>query len=545
MPRGDQRTGIDEVLQGLENHDRVQMYRPCASGKTLIDLKIIEESGVNKVLVTVPSLSLMKQVRDYFLQQASRPFDYKCVCSQLDSKQNDGENDTIAVNEDELGGRAKVTTNPDDIADFLNQNNGRIQILFSTYQSLDKVAEALAQSGIELDLAIADEAHKTAGRGDKEFALIHDNDKLPIAKRIYQTATPRVVTKVAAGKAEEEGLEIACMSDEAVFGPVVHEMTYKQAIEADIISDYHLVAVEVDINDLPSRIQELYRQNPNDPLAQEVINMFAVQKTMNEYDTSRLLSFHSTTAQANALAQVLDQEENCQGFHVNGTMLAGERERRFQGFVGSPNKAVLTNARCLTEGVDIPQIDVVFFADRRSSPVDVTQAVGRVMRKDPANPNKIGIVAVPIIKDKETSNWSNWEKFIEIVIALAEHDDRMISDIDSLAKSGGGGGRIDFLPSDPNLTDEERQRLIEAFNTRLIRSAKPKLSQILFFDFNSFAVRARELSQRKRPGDVKRWFDEQSKAGNLCGFDRMKTLFKQAYPNEKATNTNIGNKIWG
>jgi predicted helicase len=219
--REDQEHAIENVHQGFKEHDRGQLILPCGTGKTLTGLWIKEKEDAKTTIVAVPSIALIKQTKDAWQEQKSKDFDYLCICSDNDV---DSSGDSVKVSSEELDqDSSKVTTDVNDIKKFLKKSNGD-KVIYTTYQSLPKLMSANKLAKVKFDLALIDEAHKTTGKHGERFTLIHDNQNLDIKKRLYMTATPKIASDSVDGEL------VADMSNEEIYGPEFHRMSFGEAI---------------------------------------------------------------------------------------------------------------------------------------------------------------------------------------------------------------------------------------------------------------------------------------------------------------------------
>jgi superfamily II DNA or RNA helicase len=404
--------------------------------------------GSTRTLVLVPSLSLLAQTLREWAANAAQPFDYLAVCS-----------DRTVVSEDdfvqhtaELG--LPVTTDPDVIAAFLRRRGRRV--VFATYQSSPQVAAAYQSRTPHLDLAIADEAHRCAGRASSEFATILDGGKIKSKRRLFMTATPRFYTPRLRREAGLLDVEVASMDDESVFGPVVHRLTFGEAIERDLLSDYQVLVVGVDDETYrvwAERGEFVTRDGEKITDARTLAGEIALAKAMRKYDLHRVISFHSRVkaargfsrdvpdviawmpARARPLGAIWSE-------HVSGAMSSGHRDRvllRFRNLAPGES-GLLSNARCLGEGVDVPTLDGVAFIDPRRSATDIIQAVGRAIRKAPDK--TLGTIILPVFiannadPDQALSN-SVFTHVWDVLKALRAHDDVLADELDELRRQLG------------------------------------------------------------------------------------------------------------
>jgi predicted helicase len=222
---------------GFNGTDRGQLLMACGTGKTLAAMWIAERLGSKRTLILVPSLSLLAQTLREWSANATEPFDYLAVCS-----------DETVVGEDkftqhtaELG--LPVTTDPERIAAFLRRRGRRV--VFATYQSSPQIAAAYLGKTPRFDLAVADEAHRCAGRVGTEFTTILDPEQIKARRRLFMTATPRYYTPRLRREAGQLDMEVASMDDDAAFGPVLHRLSFGEAIKRDLLSDYQVAVIGV------------------------------------------------------------------------------------------------------------------------------------------------------------------------------------------------------------------------------------------------------------------------------------------------------------
>jgi predicted helicase len=291
--RPDQRQAVREVVVGFKTADRGQMIRACGTGKTLAALGVHEQLAAARTLVLVPSLSLLSQTLREWTANAKSPFDYLAVCSDETVADPDA---PVATTHD-LG--VPVTTDSVEIAAFL-QGRGR-QVIFSTYQSSPQIAAAYRKRRRPpgFDLAICDEAHRCAGAASGDFATILDDHKVPATRRLFMTATPRFFTGRIVREAREADYEIASMDDEAAFGPVFHRLTFAQAIDQDLLSDYQVVIVGVDDATYKAWAENgrfVTRDGKTITDARTLAGQIGLAKAIRRFDLRRIITFHSRVA---------------------------------------------------------------------------------------------------------------------------------------------------------------------------------------------------------------------------------------------------------
>jgi len=448
IPKPHQQKAIDECTEWFTEGEesRGQLILPCGAGKTFTSLWIKEELKSNKTLVLVPSLALLRQIKNEWSKQRKTKYQYLCVCSERDID-NDNQ-DSIVTHTYEIGGN--VTTDPKEIFAFLNQDFQE-KVIFSTYQSLPAIIDSIKNTEINFDFVFCDEAHKTAGISKGVFGLIHDNEKIPGKRRLYATATPRIVKESLKKKLGDDLKYTHDMNDPETFGEEFYRMSFKDAIDLDILVDYKIVAIGVNDSQLSGYLKERRFVDKNISI-DEVANNYALDYVMTKYSANHALTFHSRVK----LAQEFSSRHSkffgdTTSYSVDGTQPTSIRNQILNEFKNS-EKAVISNARCLTEGVDIPTIDLVYFSDPKNSKVDIIQAVGRALRKKEGK--KLGYIVVPIYHsdNKEVENsisQGSFKNLLQVIRSLCDQDERLQDEINSIAFGKGkrGSKKMDIISS--------------------------------------------------------------------------------------------------
>ena len=447
--RSDQEEALSNVESGFGKSDRGQMIMACGTGKTLISIKMAE-SMVGKgglVLYAVPSISLMHQAIRHWSEQRGIPHGYIGVCS--DPNVSYGERTDIPIAEMEI----RVTTDPDRIAASLKRDSEKMTVVFSTYQSMEKVAEAQKAAGEPFDLVLCDEAHRTTGvereDGNKSaFLAVHDIDA---KKQLYMTATSKIYPRAARTMAERANARPYSMDDPATFGDEFYRLDFSDAIRKDLLSDYKVIVLGVDERYGGKALQELVNttSDAGDINLTDAARMLGLYRILGSPDVSNDVrplqtaivytnrirdsktfanTFNKLTLKANP-----GMVFSCDATHVDGTQNASVRANALQWLRDSnddPNECrILSNARCLSEGVDVPSLDAICFLNPKSSQVEIVQAVGRVMRKSPGK--DYGYVVIPIgIPPNEKSetvldNNDVFDMVWNILRAMRSHDGRL------------------------------------------------------------------------------------------------------------------------
>ena len=459
-PRRHQSQAIAAVLRGFESADRGQMIMACGTGKTLTALFIAQRLAGKRTLVLVPSLSLLTDtLREWTANDED--FEFLPVCSD----DTVADTDAAVSSTTDLG--FPVTTDPQDIATFLRRRTGSRRVVFATYQSSPKIAEAYSLGRVPgFDLVIADEAHRCAGRISSDFSTVLDADAIPARKRLFMTATPRFFTGRVLHEAKEADFEVASMDDESHFGPVFHRLGFAEAIERELLTDYQVVVVGVDdatYLDWAQRGRFVTIDGTKVTDARSLAGQIGLAKAMRRYHLRRTISFHSRVSAArqfaNSMPQLIDwmparQRPKGQiwSHYASGEMSAGDRSRLLDHlrYLDSDKRGLLANARCLGEGIDVPALDGVAFIDPRRSEVDIVQAVGRAIRL--AEAKTVGTIVIPVFIEAGDNpdaalDASAFKPVWDVIRALRAHDDELGEQLDELRRELGRGKQRLRTPS--------------------------------------------------------------------------------------------------
>lgn len=427
LPRPHQVKAIKNTIEYFKTKERGKVIMPCGTGKSLTAFWIANELKAKSVLIAVPSLALLQQTlkvwtREYLI--AGIKPDWLCVCS--DQTVSDDQDDFVS-NIYELG--IDVTTDKNEIKKFL-KSKGNTKIVFTTYQSGKVTAQGA--KGFTFDLGIMDEAHKTVGLGTKPMAHLIHQKNIKIKHRLFMTATERLF------RGDKE--EYLSMDDPRDYGDLIYQLSFKEAIEAKppIISDYKIITFGIS----EPEIEAVYNDNKfiqikkeiDDIKAREFATALALRKAIKKLGIRNAISFHSSIRRANnfkaqqeLISKVYPEYGNLKAFHVSGDMPTNQRSSQMREFAES--KGLMTNARCLTEGVDLPAIDCVVFTDPKKSKVDIVQAAGRALRLSPGK--KFGYILIPLIIPEnenatEAAKDTAFEEIVATIRALATQDTRII-----------------------------------------------------------------------------------------------------------------------
>lgn len=430
---------LEHQIRAIENayqhfieqgNSRGKLISPCGSGKSLTGYWIAEKLEGKKLLIAVPSLSLVRQTLAVWLRECvanKREFNWIVVCS--DETVKESSDDDIAIIVQDLG--ILVHTDSDEISNWLVKHQNKNVIVFTTYQSGKVTADSARKSGYEFDIGILDEAHKTAGKIGASFSHLLHEENIKIKRRIFMTATERCYQ----GSSDD----IASMDDLELYGNTFEYLSFKEAIESQppILSDYKIITIFVRHSEVRDMIQRNLFVKPNTGKWDEELEaraftaLIALRKAMQENPISHTVSFHRSIETARTFKVNQDiftksfpEFGELDTFFVSGKTPTSLRSKEIENFARSP-RSLISNARCLTEGVDVPKINCVLFADPRQSAVDIVQATGRVLRR--YDGKEFGYVIVPVLlEDDSTLSDESFEAIITIVKALGANDERII-----------------------------------------------------------------------------------------------------------------------
>ena len=426
-------TAIDNAFKHyrVDNNSRGKLIMPCGTGKTITSLGIIKKLHAREILVCVPSLALIKQLKDEWITNIDEAVSIYFICSNSDIDKN---HDEIAIDITELG--KNVSTDPIDIKIYLKQHKPSLRIIFCTYQSVTVLIEAIKEMpDFKFDLIICDEAHRTVGVFSKSpkttgFSLVHNDTLLPANFRLYMTATPKILSKY---HPHLKSSEISRSMDNVnVFGKEFYRMSFADAISRNILVDFKLIIVKLNEWDIINSIDKGENITKNISI-EDIAHNYALDKVMHLYGAKHGITYHHTIQDAYEFS-----ERHKRLFsHVNIEFVSGsqpwdERNIKIKQFTATPN-SVLANSRCLIEGVDVPNIDLVYFADPKKSPIDILQTIGRALRKS-TNNKTTGHIVVPIyLSDDLMATGEDlggkYAPIINVARAIANEDERFYSRI--------------------------------------------------------------------------------------------------------------------
>ncbi|WP_425251381.1 type ISP restriction/modification enzyme [Helicobacter pylori] len=583
-PRSHQIEAINATKEYFSSpkNTRGKLIMACGTGKTYTSLKIMEALDPKITLFLAPSIALLSQTFREYAQEKSEPFYASIVCSDDKVGQSKNEdNDDIKFSELPI----KASTRLEDILSTYEkaQKENKRFIIFSTYQSALRIKEAQKAGLGGIDLIICDEAHRTVGamyssneRDDENaFTLCHSDENIKATKRLYMTATPKVYSESSKAKAKESDNAIYSMDNAKIFGEEIYTLNFERAIALDLLTDYKVIILAVRkenlsgvTNSVNKKISQLKAEGTK--LDKKLINNEFVCKIVgthkglakqdlialndenkedndlkNKADTfvsQRAISFCKSIQTSKkikdsfeTIMECYDEELKKKSFknlkisidHVDGTMNCKERLDKLENLnTFKPNTCkVLSNARCLSEGVDVPTLDSVIFFDGKSAMVDIIQAVGRVMRK--AKNKKRGYIILPIALEEseiknldEAVNNTNFKNIWKVIKALRSHDSSLVDEATFKEK-------IKIFGSDDN--DETNQS--DGEPKKDTTKQDPKQAQKTLFD----AILLQDLSNAvynvmpTKLGDRNYWENFAKKTGNIARTlnERLKDIFEK------------------
>jgi len=497
-----------------EGNDRGKLIMACGTGKTYTSLLIAEQllNGKGLVLFMVPSIALLGQSLNAWSADAGKPIKAVCICSDSKASRKIQKNKYDDADDSVVDLAVPASTNPKSIASQLKKyrSHDGLVVVFSTYQSIDAVSEAqqeiLSETNGEygvFDFIICDEAHRTTGvklsdKDESNFTKIHSDGNVKGRKRLYMTATPRLYGESAKVKASEKDCILCSMDDKALYGEEFYRVNFSYAVQNELLTDYKVLVLTVGENDVPDNIKRDITDTTTELNFDDTSKLIGVINGLSKmiqgddhrtWDADphmmrRAVAFCSSIDKsasrtgiaskyvASVLPQIsekydknLDAESlshtvSITAKHIDGSMNSQERNGILQWLADEPDNdrecRVVTNVRCLSEGVDVPSLDAVLFLSARNSQVDVVQSVGRVMRtfhKGQPDEKKYGYIIIPIVvpsgvsAEEALDNSKTFDVVWEILNALRSHDDRFNAMVNKIALNKQKPNKQSYTPS--------------------------------------------------------------------------------------------------
>lgn len=480
-----QKNALENTHDYFKLNNRGKLIMACGTGKTFTSLRIAENetNGKGLILFLVPSIALLGQTLNEWSAQANEKINPICICSdpEITKKKTKVEDiDTSSVIDLALPASTNVPNIIQQFHKLKSHANDGMTVVFSTYQSIEVIAKAQSELGKifpeygEFDLIICDEAHRTTGaklasEDESAFTKVHDNDFLKAKKRLYMTATPRLYDQETKSKAAQADALLWSMDDEKIYGEEIYRIGFGEAVKKKLLTDYKVLILTLSENDVPPSIQEMISNGESEiriddlpkligcinALSKQVLGDEGVIKLTDPNPMKRAVAFCSTIANSKTITETLNDISDkyidtlpeinsvntvsVTSDHIDGSMSATQRNQLLDWIKDEPEEnecRVLTNVRCLSEGVDVPSLDAVMFLSARNSQVDVVQSVGRVMRLSEGK--QYGYIVIPVVVPSTVSaedalNDNERFKVVWTVLnALRAHDDRFNATVNKI-----------------------------------------------------------------------------------------------------------------
>ncbi|MCA6415240.1 MAG: DEAD/DEAH box helicase, partial [Cytophagales bacterium] len=483
--RPHQTEALTNTNNHFKNHDRGKLIMACGTGKTFNSLRIAENetNGKGLILFLVPSIALLGQTLNEWYADALEPINAICICSDPEITKNRKQLediDTSSVVDLAFPASTNVESILHQFKGLETKSNNGLTVVFSTYQSIEVIAKAqkaLEKSNpkyAQFDLIICDEAHRTTGvsladEDESAFTKVHNNDFIKAKKRLFMTATPRLYTDETKSKAAQAEAVLCSMDDVSLYGEEMYRIGFGEAVEKDLLTDYKVLILTLNENDVPPAVQKMIMDKESEintddaskligcinALSKQILGDEGIIKEADPEPMRRAVAFCQSIAASKKITNTFnvasdkyiaelptEKQETMQlvaSKHIDGTMNATDRNELLSWLKDEPNERecrVLTNVRCLSEGVDVPSLDAVLFLSARNSQVDVVQSVGRVMRKSPGK--KYGYIIIPIVvpadveADKALDDNERYKVVWTVLNALRAHDDRFNATVNKI-----------------------------------------------------------------------------------------------------------------
>lgn len=424
-----------KVLKEFQNKDRATIILACGLGKTIIGIDVFEKLKPNLIVIFVPSIALIRQTRLDWLEDSKVKFASLAVCSIND---RDAKKDEATFNESDFN--FKITTKPKEIRTWIKQNQKKPKVIFTTYQSSKKLCEGA--KGFNFDLGIFDEAHRTAiinkqlnKKSYFSYSLYEEN--ISIKKRLFMTATRRI-SKRNRFHREGDKIESLSMDNPNLYGNVVQNISFLEGAKLNVIAKPKVIITTITSKEVNKHLIDkgITTVKGETSKAFQVATQIAIKRAIKDYGIKKIFSFHSSISRSesftsNKIEGIKTQIPNIVSNHIDGSYKLEDREVILKSFKTS-NTGIISNVRCLVEGVNVPEVDAIAFTSPKESLIDVIQAIGRSLRKRQNKKKRYGYVILPVYLDlKKNEKLSknleknNFELIADVINALREHDDEI------------------------------------------------------------------------------------------------------------------------
>ena len=480
-----QKEALEKTQAHFKLSDRGKLIMACGTGKTFNALRIAENEtgGKGLVLFLVPSIALLGQTLREWTTYAAEPINAICICSDPEisrKKTKNDDSDSFSVVDLALPASTNVNEIVAQFTNILANPKPGLTVVFSTYQSVERIAEAQkelqkASNGFDaFDMVICDEAHRTtgvslAGEDESGFTKIHNNDFIKAKKRLYMTATPRLYSDDTKSKAAQADAVLCSMDDTSLYGEEIYRIGFGEAVAKDLLTDYKVLILTLSDKDVPPAVQKMIADKESEintddaskligcinALSKQILGDEGIIKNSDPNPMRRAVAFCQSIATSKKITSIFNtateaytsslpaekqqQMVSVASKHIDGTMGAPERDQLLAWLKEDTENnecRVLTNVRCLSEGVDVPSLDAVMFLSARNSQVDVVQSVGRVMRKSPGK--NYGYIIIPVVvpsdieADRALDDNERYKVVWSVLNALRAHDDRFNATINKI-----------------------------------------------------------------------------------------------------------------
>ncbi len=568
----------------FKSNDRGKLIMACGTGKTFTSLKIAENETKSDglVLFLVPSIALLGQTLREWSTFSENPINAICICSDPEitkARKKNEDVDTTSVVDLALPASTNVTEILNQFSAIKNNKKKGMTVVFSTYQSIEVIAKA--QSNLEVvyedesifDLIICDEAHRTTGvsladEDESAFTKVHNNDFLKAKKRLYMTATPRLYDDTSKSKAAQNEAVLCSMDDTSLYGEEIYRIGFGEAVESNLLTDYKVLILTLNENDIPPAVQKMIADEESEintddaskligcinALSKQVLGDEGLIKDTDPEPMRRAVAFCSNIKVSKTITNTfntateayidsLPEEKGAKmvsmnSKHIDGSMSAPTRDELL-GWLKSETEdnecRVLTNVRCLSEGVDVPSLDAVLFLSARNSQVDVVQSVGRVMRLAPGK--KYGYIIIPVVvpsdieADKALDDNERFKVVWSVLNALRAHDDRFNATVNKIDLNKKRPSQILVGRPDSHFDEDGNFNPDDSYNDKNQKDFSDQLA--LQFEQLQHVVFARMV---KKVGDRRYWEQWAKNVAEIAERQviRIKQLVKDNGPHQAA-----------
>lgn len=510
---------VNESISKLKKINDGKLIMACGTGKTFVSLRIDEMMNNKSTLFIVPTLSLIQQQIKEWSEKAKKPFDALIICSKNDVM---GSKDERTIDPNQI--LLPPTENPKDVINFLKKRTFNRKVIFSTYHSLDKVQIALKKIRYNFDFTIFDEAHHTAG-SKNNFSLGLNRKNIKTKKRMFMTATPLIINERRVNYYKKNGFEIISM-DHKEYGQILSKYDFSDAMRDKTLARYEVLCVgtsDREIKELANKGTKIYSKKTGETDYRYLGGQVGLLDSINKYKMKRIITFHSRIKSASNFVNSDKKEsiQNAMNFyssnkkpnlicdHVSSEVNMSDRLRILKNLkevnkISKSSTGIVSNCFCLGEGVDVPALNCVALIDPKNSPIEITQIVGRAIRKPRKEKKDVGYVFLPIHlqdqdKDKDVDEIAGFKNTIRVLRALRSHDKDLSNAIDELTHL-----KID-QPSEAKRIFDQKFKLIlpKGFSEKnFINNIKSRLIEITADNWEAKYIQLKKYFDKHGNTDV-------------------------------------------